>query len=81
MNERELTPSRDMILSIATEMNLPASLMERSIEALEYNLFYSVESMKDCTYMDFHHMGLPLALVKKIMKRLEETRSTTSALV
>ena len=55
--------------------------MERSIKTLEDNMLYTVKSLEDCSFMDLKDLGLPLGLVKNIMKRLEEIRSTTSVQV
>ena len=41
----------------------------------------NVKSLKDCSFMDLKDLGLPLGLVKEIMKRLEKTTSNTYAQV
>ena len=55
--------------------------MESSIKFLEENMLFTVQSLKDCSSMELKDLGLPLGLVKKIMQRLEEQTSTTSAQV
>ena len=55
--------------------------MESSIDTLEDNMLNNVKSLKDCSFMDLKDLGLPLGLVKEIMKRLEKTSSNTHAQV
>ena len=62
--------SRNLILSIATEMNKTPDQMERFITVLEDNFLDSVESLKDLTDDNYKDMGFPIGLVNKIKKRL-----------
>ena len=66
--------SRDLILSIGTEMNKTPEQLEKSLVFLEDNMLHTVESLRDITkWINLHDLGLPLGLVNKIMQHLEET--------
>jgi hypothetical protein len=62
--------SRDLILSIAGEMNKTAEQMEKFIAVLEENFLDTEESLRDLSDQDYKDMGFPLGLVNKIKKRL-----------
>jgi hypothetical protein len=62
--------SRDLILSIAGEMNKTAEQMEKFIAVLEENFLDTEESLRDLSDQDYKDMGFPIGLVNKIKKRL-----------
>ena len=66
----DMMTSRDLILSIATEMNRTPEQMEKFITSLEDNMLDTVESLKELSDQDYKDMGFPIGLVNKIKKRL-----------
>ena len=62
--------SRDLILSIAGEMNKTAEQMEKFIAVLEENFLDTEESLRDLSDQDYKDMSFPIGLVNKIKKRL-----------
>ena len=62
--------TKDLILSIATEMNKTPEQMQKFISALEENMVDTVQDLRDLTDDDFKQMSFPIALVNRIKKRL-----------